>query len=182
MQLAAQTRTDSGKGAARKLRAQDLIPAVIYADGTEATHITVSPKAVLDIFRETGNRNTVIDLDVDGTVTKVLVVDTQRHPVSRDLLHIDFYRLSDKPVVVDVPVRGVGRPKGAALGGRLRVIRRTIKARCHWSKIPEFFDVDITPMDIGDMVRVTEMSPPEGVELLYKDDFNVLTVYGKKRK
>lgn len=180
--LAAEIRQDHGKGNARKLRATGKAPAVLYAEGKPATSLTIDPVALYEIFRKSGNANTIVALDVDGTTTEALVKDTQRHPVSRDILHVDFLAVSDdRKVEVVVPVNGVGRPAGALLGGRLRLIRRSLKVRCVPSKIPESFDIDISPMHIGDMVKASEVVCPDGVELVLKQDFNVLTVYGKKK-
>ncbi len=179
--LAAEIRTDLGKGAARKFRAAGKIPGVIYKAGGEATHVVVDPARLVEIFRKTQNRNTIVHLQVDGESVPVLVKETQRHPVKRDLLHVDFYAVQDgKKVEVMVPLEGVGTPAGASLGGRVRLIRRTIKARCDWDKIPATFKVDISHMNIGDMIKVSELPSGEGVEVVFDSDFNVLTVYGKR--
>lgn len=179
--LSASKRTDYGKGVARKLRATGQIPAVLYGPEKEPVHLQVSPKELNDIFRHSRNRNTVVVLDIDGEKVDTLVREVQRHPVSRDLLHVDFYTCPvDTAVEVMVPVTTTGRPAGAVLGGRLRLIRRELKVRCSYTKIPENFVVDITPMNIGDMVKASEIPAPEGVEIVIDNDFNVLTVYGKR--
>ena len=179
--LNAEVRATSGKGAARKARRAGKIPAVVYGPETDAVSIDIDPDALVRIFRKTRNRNTVVELELDGEKVPTLVREVQRHPVSRDVLHVDFYRLSaDRPVEVMVPVTTVGRPVGAVLGGRLRLIRRVVRTRCPYDRIPEAFVVDISPMEIGDMVKASEIPTPEGVEMVYDNDFNVLTVYGKK--
>lgn len=181
LSLVAEARSDAGKGAARKLRAAGKLPAVIYAEGGAARSVAVDPTQLIDIFRHTRDPNTIVQLQVEGETVPVLVKDTQRHPVSRQLLHVDFYAVSStRPVTVMVPVRGIGRPAGAALGGRLRLIRRELKTRCIYDKIPATHDVDVTPMEIGDMVKATQIPLAEGVELVFENDFNVLTVYGKR--
>lgn len=181
--LAAETRSETGKGVARKLRAAGKIPAVLYANGDAATHLTIDPVRLDEIFRHTRNRNTVVQLELDGTSVPALVKTAQRHPVSRAILHVDFYAVSaDKEVEVMVPLRAVGRPAGASLGGRLRLIRRTIRARCTYENIPETLDIDVTPMNIGDMKKVSEVIVPDGVTVPFDDDFNVITCYGKKKK
>lgn len=179
--LAATPRTSGKKGDARKLRATGKIPAVMYGPNDEPTAIAVDADALTTIFRKTQDRNTVVEIELEGDKHPTLVRDVQRHPVSRALLHADFYRLAnDRKVEVMIPVEGVGRPAGAIMGGRLRLIRRTVKARCEFDKIPSKLTVDIRPMDIGDMVKASEIPLPEGVELVYDNDYNVLTVYGKK--
>lgn len=181
--LSATKRPDlTGKGAARKLRRTGRIPAVVYGpDHDEALAVHVDPDALQAMFRHTGNRNTVVQLDMDGETIPVLVRAAQRHPVSRDILHVDFYRVSaERPVEVMVPVRGVGRAAGMALGGRLQLIRREVKVRCAYDRIPATLDVDITPMNIEDVVKASELNVPEGVEVVYERDFNVLTILGKR--
>jgi len=175
-------RTDNvGKGAARKLRASGRLPAVVYAQGGEATPIHIDPVLLTKIFRKTENRNTVIHLDLDGENVPCLVREAQRHPLTRDILHVDFYRLAEgQQVTVDVPVEPVGRPAGASLGGRLRVIRRTVPVRSNWNAIPATLPVDVSHMMIGDFIRVSEINTDDGVDIVFESDFNVLSVYGKR--
>ncbi|MCB9670403.1 MAG: 50S ribosomal protein L25 [Alphaproteobacteria bacterium] len=181
--LNATVRSSSGKGAARKTRRDGKIPAVLYGPENEPVPVDIDPDQLVRIFRKTNDRNTVVDVEIDGTSVPTLVQDVQRHPVSRDILHVDFYRVSkSKPVEVMVPVTTVGRPAGAVLGGRLRLIRRVVRTRCVYDRIPSSFVVDISPMNIGDMVKASEIATPEGVEIVFDHDFNVLTVYGKKQR
>ncbi|MBA2321615.1 MAG: 50S ribosomal protein L25, partial [Deltaproteobacteria bacterium] len=180
--LEATLRTDlGGKSHARKLRMAGQVPAVIYGGGGEATRVAFQPKQLIDLFDATKNRNTVLTLDVGGERIPVLVGEVQRHPLDRSLVHVDFIRLSkDRPVTVMIPVNPVGRPMGAVAGGRLRVIRRELKARCRYDRIPERFDLDVSAMDIGDFYKASAVQPGDGVEVLFDQDFNVLSVEGKK--
>lgn len=181
--IVATKRDGASKGAARKTRAAGQVPAVVYGPGSEPTPIAVEPKALVDVFRITRDRNTIVELDIDGSKEPTLVREVQRHPVTREILHVDFYRLSkDRKVEVMIPVEATGRPAGAVLGGRLRLIRRVIRTRCEYDKIPSSFVIDVSPMQIGDMVKASEIPTPEGVEMVYDHDFNVLTVYGKKQR
>jgi len=177
-------RTDEfGKGAARKLRAKGMLPAVIYGPGNEPMSLSIDPEKLQLIFKETGNRNTVVQLTIDGQTVPALVRDVQRHPVTRDLVHVDFYRVDvERKVDVMVPVKAVGRAAGTALGGRLRVIRRVVHARCKPNDIPAAFEVDVTALEINDMVKATEIPLPGGVELIIDDDFVVIAMYGKLRE
>lgn len=170
-----------GKGAARKLRAAGRLPAVVYAQGEEATAVHVDPLDIERIFRTTRNRNTILFLDIDGEKVPCLVREAQRHPLSREIEHIDFYRLAEgQRITVDVPLDPQGRPAGASLGGRLRVIRRTVPVNAEWSNIPAKLTVDISPMNIGDFVKVSEIPTPEGVEVVFESNYNVLNLYGKR--
>jgi large subunit ribosomal protein L25 len=179
--LAATKRTEKGKGDARKLRASGRLLAVLYGVQEQSISLTVDPKELTDIFRDSGNRNTVVQLEIDGTKVPTIVREAQRHPVSRELLHVDFQEVSDaKPVQAMVPVTTTGKPAGAIFGGRLRLIRRELRVQCAYDKIPTNFEVDVSNMNVGDMVRASEISVPKGVKLIFAHDFNVLCLYGKK--
>lgn len=181
--LDATVRTSTGKGEARKARATGQIPAVLYGPETDAQSISLDPHQLSRIFQKSRNRNTIVDLTVDGKTVPTLLREVQRHPVSRDILHADFYAVTaDRKIEVMVPVTTTGKPAGAILGGRLRLIRRQVKIRCTYNAIPEKFVVDISPMAIGDIVTASQIPTPDGVELVFDNDFNVLTVYGKRVK
>ena len=172
---------DLGKGAARKLRAAGRLPAVVYAQGEEATSVHVDPVDIDRIFRTTRNRNTILHLDIDGEKVPCIVRDTQRHPLTREILHLDFYRLAEgQRITVDVPLEPQGRPAGASLGGRLRVIRRTVPVNAEWSAIPATLPVDVSPLQIGDFIKVSEISTPDDVNVVFESDFNVVSLYGKR--
>ena len=179
--LSATPRENFGKGAARKVRAQGLLPAVIYRAGQPATSISLDPRELENAFRRTGNRNTLVDLGVDGNSFTCLVKQTQRDPVSSDLLHVDFYEVSDSELVtVSVPVEAVGKAAGVVAGGKLRVIRRDLTVSCKPADIPDTVQVDVTNLNVGDFIRVSAIKAPSGVEILAANDFNVITVVGKR--
>ena len=179
--LTAELREDFGKGAARTLRREGRIPGVVYADGGDATSISLNPTALTDIFRKSRDRNTVVQLTVGDETFPVLVQDADRHPVSRELLHVDFLRVTEgKPIRRMVPVRTEGKPAGAAFGGRVRIIRRQLATLAPYDKIPQFHTVDVSPMVVGDMVKASEIPTADGVEVLIDNDFNVVSCYGKR--
>lgn len=179
--LDAKTRTDTGKGAARKLRAKGLMPAVVYSFGSEATPIAIEPDAIEMAFQKTQDRNTLVELAfADGAKRTCLVRDVQRHPVTRRLEHIDFYQLeSDRPVTVKVDVNPVGTAVGTKIGGRLRVIKRHLQVRCKPADIPRAIDIDVTEMVVGDLRKISDITPPKGCELVADADANVLAIIGK---
>lgn len=193
--------SDTGKTTARKIRKQGKIPAVVYGGGLPAVSLNIVPDDLYQIFRKTRDRNTIVYLDFadspvsdevrqawadSGALTEqgtvpCMVREVQRHPVRRTLEHIDFYWLAPGQVIETmVPVAGVGRAAGMSIGGRLRLIRRELKVRSPWEKLPAVIEHDITPLNIDDMVKASELVLPEGVELVARNDFNVLTLYGKK--
>jgi large subunit ribosomal protein L25 len=179
--LAAEARqTGSGKGAARKLRASGRVPAVVYAGGAAARSISVEPKALLDIFRHSQNRNTVVEISLGGESISALVKSVQRHPVSRELEHVDFYALSaDSTVNVTVPLVATGKAVGTGAGGKVKLVRRSLEVTCPASQIPTTIELDVTPLDIGDVLRVSQVHAPEGVTIRYEADYPVANCSGK---
>jgi large subunit ribosomal protein L25 len=183
-QIAATQRTDTlGKGSARRLRGEGRIPAVVYGRGEEATSVHIDPRELLDIYKATGDRNTVLQLVInDGEPTPVIVRDVQRHPLSRELLHIDFLKVfADRPIEVMVPIGGRGRAQDMSIGGRLRLIRREIRVRCPYTDIPSVLEADITAMSIGDMLDVSNLDVPASVTVLADPKLKIMTLYGKRK-
>lgn len=177
----ASLRTATGKGGARKARAAGGLPAVVYRGGATATPITVDPDSIELAFAKTGDRNTLVVLDIGGDRKRTcLVKDVQRHPVSRRLEHLDFYEVEDEQyVTVEVLVRPVGEAVAYKLGGRLQTARRSLFVRSKPADIPGTVDIDVTAMDVGDLIRVSQVSAPANTEIIFGNDFNVLAMIGK---
>lgn len=179
--LQAESRTDFGKGAARKLRAAGLIPALVYRDGAEPTHVAVDPNALRLIYQRSNNPNTIVGLTVGEQVINCLLTDTQKHPVSRDLLHADFYAIrEDEAVLVEVPVSPVGKAKGTIVGGKIQRLRHTVPIRALPKDIPALIEVDVTPLDLGDILRSNQINTPEGCTLVTEQPFNVFACKGRR--
>lgn len=178
--LLASTRSEGfGKGFARKIRSEGLIPAAVYAGGGDAIHISIDPIKTVRLFQETQNRNTIVKLKIDGKVTPCLVRSVERHPVSRALIHVDFNPLKKGQVVeVPVPVVSSGKAVGEELGGRIRTLVRSVNVRCDYTKIPEAVQIDVTSLAVGDFAKISSATPVKGVEIVFDHDFNVLTCYG----
>ena len=177
----ASARNDFGKSAARKIRFAGQLPGVVYSAGSEATHIALDPHELENAFRKTNNRNTLVELSVDGDTKTCLVRETQRDPVSARLIHIDFYEVTEGvDVNVQVPVRPVGTARGMTIGGVLRTIRRTLNVRCKPADIPSGIEIDITKLNIDDYVKVSAVAAPAGVEIVFAEDFNVLAIVGRR--
>jgi len=174
--MSATVRTDSGKGTARRLRSAGQVPAVVYAGGNESTLLSISPKELTKAVMGPYRRNQVIDLDVDGTVKKVMVRELQKHPVRRTALHVDFVEVDlTKPVVVKVPFFATGRSKPVIAGGKLQVPMRTLRVRCLPDQIPERIEMDTTSFNIG-VYRAKEVTMPEGSELVDDGQLTVVTI------
>jgi len=181
--LEASLRPSTRKGAARKGRAAGTVPAVVYGPTHATVPVSVDPVRLQEIFKGTGDRNTVLSVKVgDAAPVSCMVREVQRHPVSRQILHVDLYAVPEHAVTVAVPIAAVGRPKGALIGGRLRTIRRSLTVRCRYDLIPKALEVDITPLDVGDVIRVSQIATPAGVQVVYDSDFPVLSIIGKVQK
>ncbi len=176
-----QARTAFGKGAARKLRSKGLIPGVIYRAGGEPTHVSLDPHALRSLYKNIGNPNVLISLDVDGSSFTCLLKDADKHPVSRKLFHVDFYEVDAKePVTVEVPVTTSGVSKGAALGGRIRVLRHTVRITAKPGDIPAEISVDVTELDVGMVVTAGDLDLPDGCVVAMEDSLNLLRCIGKR--
>jgi large subunit ribosomal protein L25 len=165
--LVATSRTTSGKGAARRMRRDGLIPATAYGKDMPAQSLAVSPKDVAELLGSEFGRNTVIELAVEGgTSTTVLIRDYQYHPVTRELLHADFRKIDlGQPVQVDVPLVLSGRCKGVVAGGILRQVFRHIRVQCLPTDIPAQIEHDITELDIDETVPASDLALPTGVTI-----------------
>lgn len=177
-------RTPGTKGDARKQRAKGTVPAIVYGPGTSARAVALDPEVLKALFKATGDRNTVIQLKVGGEApVPCLVREVQKHPVSREILHVDFYAVpSGATVEVMVPVEPVGRPKGLLVGGRLRLIRRELKVRCPYDGIPSKLTIDVSDLELDTYLRASQVPLPAGVALAFDNDFNVVGVVGRKAK
>ena len=178
--LNVQSRSAYGKGAARKLRRSGLVPGVINGGGT-AVSFAVDPVAFDLIFRKTLDRNTLIQVDGLGAPRTCLVKDVQRHPVSNEIEHIDFIDVAaTAAVTVPVKVIIVGTAAGVKAGGKMEVFRRVLKVSAPPTAIPRSIEIDVSGFEIGTFFKVSQLVPPAGARVLYTQDFNLVTVLGKR--
>ena len=163
--LKAQTRDKSGKGPARRLRAQGLVPAVCYGPyDKNPLMVAVDPEALTKAISTPHKFNTVIKLEVDGQARTVLFKDYDKDPVDGHILHVDFLDVRmDQDVVVNVPVVLVGKPVGVTEGGILQQVSRTLPVICKPAQIPEKIEVDVSNLKIAESIHISDIKPPEGV-------------------
>lgn len=182
-ELNVNARARTGKGSARALRRQNLVPAVVYGKGVEPLAISVDPKALKKALDPQAGWNTLLTLKGDGPFDgkQVIVKDMQIDPIRRDVLHVDFQAVDLKSKVsVMVPVVTVGKSEGEKLGGNLEVIRHELEVVCLPAAIPSAIEVDVTHLQIGDVLHVADIKAPEGVEIPYDVNFTVVTCTGHK--
>lgn len=174
-------RDTAGKGAARSLRREGLVPAVVYGTGMDTCSVTVDPKALNKAVSTEAGWNTLITLKGDGPFDGkvVLLKDVQIDPIKRDVVHADFNAIDmKKKIYVMVPVHAHGTPKGVIEGGTLSVVRHELEVYCLPTKIPKSIDLDVSDMEIGDVVHVEDLDVAEGVEIPHEVNFTILTVVG----
>jgi large subunit ribosomal protein L25 len=178
--LKAKKRDDAGKGAARTLRRQGRVPAVLYGRELEAIHLSVDAHEAERLFHSISVDNTIVDLDVEGEKKPylTLVREIQTHPWRAALLHVDFLRIQEGVAVdLDVPIRLLGVPAGVRLGGGvLEQMIHDLPIRCEPSKIPEVIELDVTNLEVNGSLRVADLALPEGVEVRVPGDRTVCSV------
>ncbi len=168
-------RTDLGKKATKALRAAEQVPCVMYGNGKENLHFY----AHINDFRHIiyTPETFLINLDVEGEKYQVVTQDMQFHPVTDNVIHIDFLQVdADKPVKVELPVNPVGAPEGVVVGGGVLVqISRRLRVKGLVSNIPESLDVEVTQLKLGQSIKVSELDF-EGIELISPKDAVVCAV------
>jgi len=174
-------RAAKGKGAARKYRAQGKIPAILYGAKTEPIHLSVEERLLNKALSDPSAMHTVCNLTIsrdEGNLTKSIIVkEIQRDPVSRKLLHLDFYEVDmEKPVTVNVPVRLEGHPIGLDKGGMLEQIRHELTISCLPAKMLESVVVDVSNLNIGDSLHVSDLKLEEGIEVEAESDLTIATL------
>jgi len=177
--LTAQPRTGTGKGNARKIRATGRVPAVIYGHGEATRLLSMDAHELSVLFARIRVESTVIDVTIEGEASpvKALVREVQKHVVKDDLLHVDLYQIhAGESITVDVALRLVGAAPGVKAGGLLQQALSEIEVRCLPDRIPDSIEVDISSLDIGDSIHVSDITPPEGVEFLVDADRTVCSV------
>jgi large subunit ribosomal protein L25 len=183
-ELKAIFRKRTGKGPARVLRREGLMPAVFYGPGTEPMLLSVNIKELEQIVRKHNIQQVLLNLVIGNgkTVTKtVMIKELQTHPLLRNFLHVDFYEITmDRKIKVNVPVVTIGQAEGLEQGGTLQIVRRELEVLCLPNEIPESFEIDITDLTIGDSVHVQDIPLKGNIEIPAETNFTVLTILTPK--
>ncbi len=179
-ELKAQTRDRVGKGAARELRRNKFVPAVIYGDKKPPLPIALPFKDVEHRISGGGFMTTLLTIDVNGDKHQVLPKDFQLDVVRDFPIHVDLLRVSRKTIVtVDIPVNFENDEEcpGLKMGGVLNIVRHTVECNCPASDIPDSITIDLLPFEVGDSINISAAVLPEGVEPTITDrDFTVATI------
>ena len=178
--IKAAVRNEKGKGSARKLRSKKIIPAVLYGHKVDPVMLTIENSEIVKVFK-TGDDTNLIEVQIDnqGKTDKKLVMirETQRHPVKNYILHLDLFAVNVKEKIhAPVHIRITGESPGVKLGGTLRQIMREIEVRALPTDIPQHFEVDISKLEIGDSLQVSDLNKPENVQLLIDESAPILSI------
>lgn len=175
--LEAERRDDSGKGVARKLRAAGRVPAVFYGHDQQATPLSVDAREMVHVLHTSGGSNVLLDLVVDGKAHLAMPREIQRDHIHNTLIHIDFLAVSrTQTITVEVPVIEFGEAAGVKEGGVVEHHLRDLRVECLPQDVPDHLQVDITELNIGDMIHVRDVPVPAGVTVLTNPDDAVLSV------
>ena len=177
--ISAQIRKTSGKGKARSARRNDQTPGVLYGGAKAPVSLLFENKELNTEIKKTGFHSRLYEIDLDGQVQTVLAREVQYHPVSDAPIHVDFLRVTENTrITVEVEVRFIDEAEAPGLkrGGVLNVVRRRVELSCLASSIPNFIEAKLAGLEIGDSVRINDISLPEGTHPVILRDFIIATI------
>ena len=181
----ARNRSDRGKNAARRLRRDGMIPAVVYGGKGDAVAVSVDPKALLKVLRSEAGRNAILRLDIaEKGATSAILKSWQVDPIKENFLHADFYRIAmDVAIRVTVPVAVKGEARGVKVdAGILELVLREIEVECLPGDIPERIEVDVSDLGINDALRISDVPVTAKVKVLEAPDQVVVHVVSVKEE
>lgn len=183
-ELNVQIRQEVGKGPARRLRNAGSIPAIFYGRHTRPVRLAVKTAELIKLLHG-GEENVFVRLSFDEAGEHrdklVMIKELQTHPLTGKPRHVDFYEITeDHSFTFELPLHFEGVPVGVEKGGELQHLKREIKVSCLPSKLPEALSVDIQALEIGDSIKISGLTIPEGVTVLDHADVAVVSVSTKK--
>jgi large subunit ribosomal protein L25 len=182
--LNATKRTGKGNSPARQLRLKGLVPAVIYGPGKAPEMLSVNSRDLERVFKGSHTIQVLVNLNIEngGSETrKVMIKDLQTDPVSRQMLHVDFYEIDpSRKIHMKVQVVAKGKAAGVEMGGMIQIIRRELEVLCLPGEIPDTIELDVTGLGIGDSIHVKDIHLEGNLEIPAEVDFTVITCLGKR--
>ena len=179
IKLAATARERAGKGAARAVRREGRVPAVIYGDKTAPVMISLDPRDIMREASKAGFFTRLYDVEVDGKAHRVLPRDIQFHPVNDKPEHVDFQRVGESTRVrVEVPVKleNLEKSPGVKRGGVVNLVRHAVEVWAMPGNIPSRIVIDMAGLDIGDSIHIEAIKLPEGVKPTIARNFTVVAL------
>ncbi len=167
-------------GSTNSLLTKGMVPGIIYGKGSKPTKIALEDKILKKLMNSGSFYSTIIDIDIDGKLEKILPKQLQYHPVSDRLIHFDFLRVQENTKVsVEIPVEFLNQEKcpGLKKGGVLNTVRRLVELSCNANNIPSRLEFDLIDSEIGDAVKISNIKLPDGVTPTITDrDFVIATL------
>ena len=171
--LEAQSRSDGGKGASRRLRREGLVPGIVYGSQKDPEMIALPHSELVQSLEQEAFYSSILELKLGDTVSKVVLKDLQRHPAKPFIMHFDLLRIrADEKIRMIVPLHFLNEAKAAGVkaGGVVSHSLTEVEITCLPKDLPEFIDIDVLAMEIGDIVHLSELQMPEGVALAHAPD------------
>ena len=172
-------RESLGKQANKKYRKDGFIPAVIYGKNKDNLNILVDPIKLKKLLKNEAGENTIIEMKLDKSDLKknVLLKDAHLDTLTSDPLHLDFYEITEgMDVKVSAPLLFTGKPEGVKNGGVIQTLSNEIKIECLPTNIPNIIEIDISDLNIGDTLRVKDIKPMDGIEILSNPESTIISV------
>ena len=167
--LIAEMRDDQGKGASRRLRRQGKVPAIIYGAGREPRSLMFDHNKVLQQLEDPSFYSSILNIKVGDKSRAAIVKDIQRHPAKRRILHIDLQRIvEDEKIKMQIPIHYLGEEEAVGVklgGGTVSKLMTELEITCLPKDLPEFLEVDISELELDQMLNVSDIKLPEGTEI-----------------
>ncbi|PYJ56347.1 MAG: 50S ribosomal protein L25 [Verrucomicrobia bacterium] len=180
VKLKAETRTNVGRSAVRKLRARGLIPAVIYGGKNEPQALQVAAREINAMMSHASGENVLVELEIEGEGSSrtALVQEVQHSPVGGEIRHVDFHAISmDQMIQAEVPLEAMGTAVGVkTFGGLLEQSLRALAIECLPADLPDRITVDVSQLNIGDSIHVRDIQLPSGVTAKVQPDLTAFSV------
>lgn len=174
------SREKIGKGNAKSLRKQGYIPALVYGDNKDSSHVYLEKKVFVKHLEDDALFNEVYTLDIEGKKEDVLVREIQFDPIrSHDPIHVNFLRVgADSVVTIEVPivVTNQAQSMGLKLGGVLNVISHSLEVRCNPKNAPKSIEIDVKDSRIGSVIKIEDITLPKGVKVFYPQGFALVSI------
>ncbi len=168
--LIAEIREDQGKGASRRLRHEGKVPAIIYGAGRAPRKLAFDHNRVLQQLENESFYSSILNIKVGGKSQAAIVKDIQRHPAKRRVLHMDFQRIvADEKITMNVPIHYMNTESAVGVregGGSVSRLMTDVEVSCLPRDLPEYFEVDVAELELNEMLHLSDIKVPDGVEIL----------------
>ena len=186
IELKTNMRTGKGKGLAHRLRRDGQVPAVLYGPGTDPVPLTLVTSELEQVLKKGPKSQLILNLVINGgerSPRTTMIKELQVNPVTRDILHADFYEVAmDRKIKVKIPVHVTGKCLGIEAGGILQIVHRELEVMCLPTEIPKEISLDVTNLNVGNSIHVKEIQMAGNTEIVADTNFTVVTVVMPKRE